>query len=831
MTKAVIMAGGHGTRLRPLTSDRPKPMVPVINRPVIEHTINLLKKHGITDIVISLYYLPGNVQNYFGDGFEWDVNITYSVEEDPLGTAGGVKKAIENYDGTIIVMSGDGVVDFDITQMIKYHKKKKSLFTIVLKHVDKPVEYGIVITKKDGTIDKFLEKPAWSEVFSDTVNTGTYIIDSDIIDNYIPPLEKFDFSLDLFPLLQRNDVPIFWYIDDGYWCDIGNLDAYRDSHIDILNGLVKIDFPGKKIDDDVWIGENVIIESGSVIKGPVVLGDFVRVKKGAEISEYSVIGDNCIIGGEASVKRSIVLQNTHIGPKSELRGAIIGKRCVLEENVAVYEGAILSDDCQIGKGAEIPPGIRVWPGKIIEEGTRLTTDLIWGKTEKKTLFGSDGITGSFNIKVTPEFAAKLGSAIGAFLGESAKVIVSRDAALASRLIKWSVMSGMLSMGIDVYDMEVTSIPMNRFFSKFANADLGIYIQKSPLAGLQYIQVKIFNKHGFQISLRDEKKVENIFFRGDYPRKESSEVGKVFYPMYHIEAYISNARKYIDSDLLSQKGWNIIVDCFNGAAAHVFPDLLAGFGCSVTVLRGQASEFLSEEDIKTETRNAIENVVNMSISNREIGVLIGPHGEYLTIIDEMGNIFSDDDVSAMLCQYYLKYKDEKIINVPVTSSKVIDQIAIPLGGKVVRTSSKLRAPDEVEDIFLNCDLGRYPYLENDYDPMITFLNILEFATREDKPLYEIKEKLPKSNLTRMSISCKIYDKAAIMRTMTVESDNCKIELIDGVRIIKEDCWILILPDASLPLIHLYAEGEDIDSRDNIINEYSLKIKRFKQGLTS
>ena len=361
MTKAIIMAGGEGTRLRPLTCNRSKPMVPVINKPVIEHTINLLRRHKIRDITISLFYLPENVQNYFGDGSEWDVDITYSVEETPLGTAGGVKKAAGECSDTIVVLSGDGIIDFNITDILEFHSKQNSPFTIVLKRVDKPTEYGIVIIDERGRIERFLEKPSWSEVFSDTANTGLYVISPEIINTSIPEGKKFDFSMDLFPLLQKNNIPLYGYIAQGYWCDIGNLTAYSEVHRDILNGLVKIDFHGKKIAPNVWTGKDTEIHHDALLKGPVVIGDFVKIKEGAEVSEFSIVGDNCIIEEEASIRKSIILNNTIIGPQCELRGAIIGKRCVLEQHVSIFEESVISDDCRIGAGVEIGPGVRIWP--------------------------------------------------------------------------------------------------------------------------------------------------------------------------------------------------------------------------------------------------------------------------------------------------------------------------------------------------------------------------------------------------------------------------------------------------------------------------------------
>jgi len=829
MTKAIIMAGGEGTRLRPLTCNRAKPMIPVINRPVIEHAIALLKRHEITDITISLFYLPENIQNYFGDGSDWDVDISYSVEVSPLGTAGGVKQAMGNNDDTFIILSGDGIIDFDITEILKYHREKKSPFTIILTRVNTPTEYGIVITKDNGRIDKFLEKPSWSEVFSDTANTGMYVIEPEIIAAHVPENTKFDFSMDLFPRLQKNKIPLYGYISEGYWCDVGNLVSYNDVHKDILEGLVNIDMPGKKIGNRVWVGKDVEIHPEAVIKGPVLLGDFVKIRKGAEIAEFSVIGDNCIIEENASVRRSIILHSTVIGPKCELRGSMIGKRCVLQQGVSTNEGSVVSDDCRLEMDVHVPAGKRIWPDKIIEQGTRITTDVIWGQTEKKTLFSSEGIVGTFNVKITPEFASKLGSAIGAFLGKNSSIIISRDTTNAARLIKRAFTAGLLSMGVDVCDMEVESVPVIRYSTKFINADMGCYIQISPLTGLQFIQIRLFNKNGYQISLNEEKKIENVFYRGDYPRKNAFETGHLTYPTHHIESYISNTKNYVNHEILWNKKWNIIVDCFNGTAAHVFPDLLHAFGCETTVLRGQIKEFISDENTKSSTRDTIKNIVRMAKINKEIGVIFGPHGTQMTLIDELGNILTNDDVSAILCLYYLNQSNVKTINIPVTTSNVIQNIISSGKKKAVKTSTKLRSPRGISDIFIGGDGSMFPYLELQYDPMITFLKILNYLTLENLQLFEVKESLPKSNILNTSIYCTTEEKAAIMRMLTTDADPDRIELIDGIKINEENAWVLILPDATQPSIHLYAEGKTAAHRDEIIDEYTIKIKKYKNSI--
>ncbi|HPS58780.1 MAG TPA: sugar phosphate nucleotidyltransferase [Spirochaetota bacterium] len=824
MIKAIIMAGGEGTRLRPLTCIRAKPMVPVINKPTIEHSIKLLKSHGITDITLSIYTLPDNFQNYFGDGSELGVKITYSVEEKPLGTAGGVRKALGRTSDTAIVLSGDGIIDFDITEILKFHREKKSSLTVVLNRAKRPTDYGIVITDTDGRIEKFLEKPSWSEVYTDTVNTGMYIIEPADIVPYIPDDEKFDFSLDLFPRLKSHDIPMYGFISDGYWCDIGNLAMYSNVHKDILEGKVNIEIPGKKIAHNIWVGRDVEIDPEAHIRGPIIIGSFTRIKKGADISEFTVIGDNCLIEENASVKKSIIFHNTVVGRKCELRGAIVGKRCVLGEGVCIYEDAVVADDCSVGAGAVIQAGIRVWPDKVIEQWTRITGDLIWGQTEKKSLFASEGISGTFNVKITPEFASKLGSAIGAYLGKNSKIAVSRDMTRAAALIDHAFTSGLLSMGIDVYQMETGTIPMNRYCTRFLNADMGVYIQVTLRTGLQNIQIQFFDRNGFQIPVYEEKQIENIFFRGDYPRKDIFETGELLHPPHQLNSYINNAMNYVNREKIKSGNWKLILDCLNGTASHVIPELLFAMGIEPTVLRGQLKQTLTEYDLMTGTIKSIYNVVNMSKMNREIGLIIGAHGTNITITDETGEVLTNDDICSILIMYYLDYTDSRQIFLPVNTSSLLTRLIHEKGGTQGWTSTRLRKPEDSIDIFYG-ETARYPLLELKFDPMITFLRVIEYLTLEKKELCEIKESLPKSNIVNTSIQCTIEQKAAIMGMLSAESENSRIELIDGVKIFENNSWILLLPDASQPLIHVFAEGETVRERDRLIQNYSEKIKLF------
>ena len=300
------MAGGSGTRLRPLTCDLPKPMVPVLNRPIAEHIINLLKRHNITEVIATVHYLPDVMRDYFQDGREFGVQMTYAVEEDqPLGTAGCVKNVEELLDETFLVISGDGITDFDLSAAIAYHKKKGSKATLVLTHIPNPIEFGVVITDEAGRIVRFLEKPSASEIFSDTVNTGTYILEPEVL-QYLPRDRECDFSKDLFPLLLEKDEPMYGYIAEGYWCDVGHLEAYREAQYDALAAKVDIEYAYDEVRPGLWVGENTYIDDSAQIETPALIGSNSRIGARARIEGGTVIGDNVTIGADADLKRPIV---------------------------------------------------------------------------------------------------------------------------------------------------------------------------------------------------------------------------------------------------------------------------------------------------------------------------------------------------------------------------------------------------------------------------------------------------------------------------------------------------------------------------------------------
>ncbi|MBI4534259.1 MAG: NTP transferase domain-containing protein, partial [Candidatus Melainabacteria bacterium] len=518
--KAVIMAGGSGTRLRPLTSHLPKPMVPVINKPMAEHIVALLRKHGFKDIIFTLHYLPQSIRDYFDDGSEFDVNISYSVEEgQPLGTAGCVKAIQDQLDSTFLVISGDCLTDINLAEAVEFHRARKSKATIVLKRVENPLEYGVVITSTDGRIQRFVEKPGASEIFSDTVNTGIYILEPEVMLYVIMGREQ-DFSNDLFPLLLLRNEPLYGFVAQGYWCDIGTLQVYRQAHKDVLDGKVQLNIGLDQIEPGIWVGEGTQINSSVKLSSPVLIGKNCRIGSDAQIDAHTVIGDHVVIQEKVSLKQPIIWSNTYVGNEASLRACIICSNATVHRASEILEGAVIGANTAVGQEAIISPDVRVWPNKTVDSGARVTSSLIWGTRAPRTLFGAHGVRGLANIELTPEFAVDLAAAYGSTL-KGGPVLVSRDYWGISRMISRALSSGLMSVGIEVQNLESMPLPIARYYAKTQRASGLIHTRVSQREP-DRISIEFFDSEGIAITKAMERKIESAFFKEDFPRSLPSD---------------------------------------------------------------------------------------------------------------------------------------------------------------------------------------------------------------------------------------------------------------------------------------------------------------------
>ncbi|MHB8142945.1 MAG: sugar phosphate nucleotidyltransferase [Thermoleophilia bacterium] len=367
----MVLAAGLGTRLRPLTGSISKPMAPIVNRPVMYHILRLIKKHGFIEAVANLHYHPHAITNYFGRGQQVGVELRYSLENELMGTAGGVKN-VQKYleDDTFLVISGDALTDIDLTRLLEQHRESGCIATLALKKVSDPSRFGVVIREEGGRILGFQEKPARGEELSNLCNCGIYVFEPAIFD-YIPRDTFFDFGTQLFPEFVTRDIAFSGFEIDGYWNDVGSLTQYRIGNFDALTGKVKVEIPGKERRPGIHVGKGTRIARTAVLKPPILLGDYCRVGESASLTGPLIVGDHSVIENGASLEGVIKWRAAQTGAGAKVVGGIIGRGAYIRDDVRIGDRAVVGDRCVIGAGSVLDPEVKLEPFTVIEADSHI----------------------------------------------------------------------------------------------------------------------------------------------------------------------------------------------------------------------------------------------------------------------------------------------------------------------------------------------------------------------------------------------------------------------------------------------------------------------------
>lgn len=518
--KACILAGGEGRRLRPLTSHLPKPMVPLLGKPVLHRIIEQLRAHGIRDMALTLMFLPEAIQDSLGDGSAFDASLRYFVEKEPMGTAGGVRACADFLNGDdFIVISGDAICDFDLTEAFRFHKEKNADVTIILNRQDNPLEYGLVYTDNDGRILRFAEKPSWNEVFTNVVNTGIYIISPSVLDQ-IPENQPYDFSRDLFPALLKNGGRLYGCELRGYWCDIGDTNAYLRCSLDALNGIVNLPRSEEFMHEaanGIYTARGKPLPDGVIFEAPVCLHPDAVILSGAHIGPNAYIGAGAYIGESCIVTDSLV--DGTLSAHCEAEGAIVcagsyaGNGSVLCRGAVIGSGVKLGDNCYVGSGVRIYPDISVAPAAVVR--TTLTAG-----GGLAAVFEDDAVTGAFGTGLSPELAAAFGSACAELISLPRVALGCSGGADAQSLMQ-SVLGGLTAAGCCVYAHDVTFAAGAAAMPRLLGVPLSVFIDSGD-----ELSIRVYGADGRPISSDRQRKLEGIIARGEYRRVPSISAGKI-----------------------------------------------------------------------------------------------------------------------------------------------------------------------------------------------------------------------------------------------------------------------------------------------------------------
>jgi mannose-1-phosphate guanylyltransferase / phosphomannomutase len=829
--KAVVMAGGEGTRLRPLTSNQPKPMVPVVGKPCMEHILELLREHGLTEVIVTVAFLPQAIRSYFGQGETLGMEISYSVEESPLGTAGSVRLAAKQLDETFLVISGDALCDVDLGKLIAFHKERGAAVTIGLKSVDNPLEFGIVVTDEEGRIERFLEKPSWSQVFSDTINTGIYVLEPEVL-RHVPTDRPYDFSKELFPYLLEMGRPLYGYVLDGYWQDIGNLDQFRQANFDALEENVRLNIPGIRIRGNVWLGEGVDIADLEQIEGPAYIGNYCRVAPGATVGSHSVLSNSVTLRERARTTRSVIDSSTHIGRSSLIEGAILGRSCDIRGHVRIHEGVAIGDEVTIGSESVIMPGVRIYPYKEVESGANIHDSLIWESRASTRLFGRDGVAGLVNVDLTPDVAVRVAAALGTALKRGARVAASRESSSACRMIKRAMISGFTSAGIEVADLRVLPAAVARHLLKTEGYEAGFHVGTSQ-ADPEVVQIRFFEQPGIQLSTGMQKEIEKNFTRGELRRAAFSDIGGIRYPARVRESYAQDLLDSLDVEAIRSRGFRLVVDYGFSAASFVLPLLLGPLGVEAVSAHGFTTD--RSDSGPTLLREAIGQVKQLVPAVvADLGVVLDRAAERLYLVDEHGREIPVEQSLLLFLRLIGQNGQRGKLAFPITVTSEVDRLLEGTGLEVVRTPASLgdltKAAAEDGVIFAGAVGGGYVFPEflPAYDAIASLCKLLELLAPVRRSLSELVSDLPRPTLVHRQLPCPWALKGVVMRVMTERLRDRELDLLDGIKVFDERGWAQILPDPDEPLVHIYAEGRTDEESQELEAEFHSMVEEIMES---
>lgn len=808
--RAVVMAGGEGTRLRPLTTNVPKPLLPVVGEPIMGHILRLLHRHGITEAVVTVQYLASSIRSYFGDGAELGMQLSYATEAVPLGTAGSVRNAERGLRGErFLVVSGDALTDIDLGALLAFHDQQGAAVTVALARKPNVVEFGNVITSEDGRIERFVEKPTWGQVFSDTVNTGIYVIEPHVLRS-IPVDEVVDWARDVFPQLIEAGEPVFGFVTNAYWEDVGTIDSYLSVQRDVLSGRVAVDIDGFEVAPGIWVGEGADVDPGAQLVSPCYIGPHTRIEKDALVGPGSVLGSNVLVRRGARVVGSLLDSNVYVDASCELHAALVGRSTELRARVHLEQGAVIGDQCVLEEEVQISPGVHVYPAKTIEAGAIVNDNVIWEAQGHRTLFGPRGVTGIVNLEITAEMVVRLAAAYASLLPKGSTVTVGRDHSRAARAMNRALAGSLTAAGMDIRDLRIAPLPIVRSDTA-RTAEGGVFL-RTTLGVPESLDLLVLDRSGSDLAVPEQKKLERLLSRRDFRRAFPGEIGDIRTPHRVVDEYAAMLSSTIRLDGVADASLKIVVDTGLGAASLVLPRVLSSLGVSVLTVNNRL-----DEDQPTSTARSYHAAMArlgelVSSSRSDLGVRFDPTGERLSLVDETGRPFDHGRALLVMLDLVAAERHGGFVALPETTTRIAQGVTAYHGVSVEWSGTSSAALSRVAGrpglIFAGDGRGGFivPETGPHVDGIAAFMRLVGLVARTQLTLSAIDRRIPQAHLSRTTVATPWARRGAVMRTLVEVAGDRAVPTSEGVRIVEPDGgWVLAVPDEVQAVIRLWAEG--------------------------
>lgn len=685
--QAVILAGGFGTRLRPLTATRPKPLVPILGKPVLSYLLELLYANGVLEVTLTLGYQPQQIEAFLKEHTPHGMRIHTVVEREPLGTAGGVRAAMAQVKEPFFVLSGDCICDFNLKAAAAFHKTKGASVTLLTKAMADPREYGLVHADEDGHVERFSEKPDWSGVSTSLVNTGTYILNPEVLSK-IPQNTVYDFSKDLFPNLLCEKKSLFAYEENGYWCDIGDLSSYRRCQQDILEGKTAFRLPcladGIYAEGDLPKGEYTLLP-------PVFIDSEVTIENGAKIGPNTVLGRGAFVGKNAKVRDSILLEGSKTAENTKLCGAVLAEHAKVDYAARVFENAAVGAESLIEAHAVLEPHVKIWPKKTVESGTVICENIKYG-AKKHGLFEESGMLGTWGAPLEPSKLANLGRAISAVFPKE-KIGIAYGAHPLCHAAFGILSGAMTASGASVWNFGEAFLSEMTFFTGFCTFPLSIFLEEQK----GKLRIRLFTAGGLPLHRSKERSIEQNYQNADYPLICARDCGELT-QMQTLEAmYVKALVQEAGVPLVNQ---SVRVQCENPSVHLLLSDCL---------YRAKAKE------------------------GDELTLKLSTNGERVSVFHRATGWVPYEKLLALSC--LLDFTAGEDVAVPLDAPYMLDTLAKDSGRSLLRY---LGTPNDASDEAARLLAKKQLYYR---DALLLSMHLLGAMQKSKQTFPELLEKIP------------------------------------------------------------------------------------------
>jgi len=648
----------------------------------------------------------------------------------------------------------------------------------------------------------------------------------------VPEDRPFDFSKELFPLLLEMGRPLYGYVAEGYWQDIGNIDQFRQANFDALDERVGVNVPGIKLRGNVWVGEGVELADLESVDGPAFVGNYCRIAPQASVGPYSVLSPSVTLREHARTTRSVIDSSTYIGRSALIEGAIVGKSCDIKPHARLHEDVAVGDSCTIGEQSVVMPGVRIYPFKEVEAGSVVDRNLIWESRLASRLFGRDSVSGLINVDLTPETALRIGIALGTALKRGVRVVTSRDGAPACRLLKRAVVSGITSTGVNVADLHVMPAAVNRHFLKSEGLGAGIHVRPST-GDPETLQIQFFEPPGIQATPELIKEIEKHFQRQEFRRAAHDEVGQIGTPVRASETYAEDLLRTLDVEAIRARGFRIVIDYAHSAASLVLPLILGPLGVEAIAAHPYGGE--QTPRIADGVPEAIGQAKRLVAAvGADFGVVFDQAGERIYLVDETSREVPVEQELLLFLSLLASDGKSGTLALPITVTSLAEPIVKGSKLEVTRTPASLSALTQASAdngvVFAGSVGGGFVFPEflPAYDGVASLCNLLQLLAPIERPLSELVGDLPHSTVVHRQVRCPWARKGAVMRVLTEHMKGKRIDTLDGIKVFEERGWAQVLPDPDEPLVHVYAEGNTPDDAAALEEDFLKLVEEIVAG---